>query len=120
MNRNEGFSNVSFFPVHGFGRPGPRRGVRLLPVQNRIDRDTRPLFFPAPPEGRRSLYDYPFANTGFSKGVGDLRIGGKFNLMSQEHGKPAGHRGALASSSADGQHDDGVAPARWTCRWTAS
>jgi len=82
-NRNEGFSNVSFFPFTASVGLGRAEVFGSFRVQNRIDRDVRPLFFPAPPEGGGALYDYPFARQGFSKGVGDLRLGGKFNLLSQ-------------------------------------
>ncbi len=108
MNRNEGFSNVSFFPFTasvGLGRVEVFGSWRL---QNRIDRDVRPLFFPAPPEGGGPLYDYPFARQGFSKGIGDLRVGGKFNLVSQERGGPVAVavRGTLKLPTAD--TDDGT------------
>jgi len=108
MNRNEGFSNVSFFPLTvsaGLGRVEVFGSFR---VQTRIDRDTRPLFFPQPPEGGGALYDYPFARQGFSKGVGDLRVGGKFNLLSQERGGPAAIavRGIVKLPTAS--DDDGV------------
>ena len=108
MNRNEGFSNVSFFPFTasvGLGRVEVFGSMR---VQTRIDRDTRPLFFPQPPEGGGALYDYPFARQPFQKGVGDLRIGGKFNLLSQERGGPAAIavRGIVKLPTAD--EDNGV------------
>jgi peptidoglycan-associated lipoprotein len=86
MNRNEGFSNVSFFPFTASVGLGRAEVFGSFRVQTRIDRDTRPLFFPQPPEGGGALYDYPFAREPFSKGVGDLRVGGKFNLLSQERG----------------------------------
>ena len=54
----------------------------------RIDRDARPLFSGDPNIGGPT-HEFPFANEYFSNDVGDLLIGGKFNIVSEQSGAPA-------------------------------
>jgi outer membrane protein OmpA-like peptidoglycan-associated protein len=55
----------------------------------RIDRDVRPIFLPGNPRVGGLVNEYPFVSGGWSGNqLGDLWLGGKFNLMSEWQQKP--------------------------------
>ena len=55
----------------------------------RIDRDVRPLFRPTNTHAGGLVNEYPFVSGGWSGNqLGDLWLGGKFNLMSEWQQKP--------------------------------
>lgn len=90
MDYNQGFTDVSFFPVTAAVGIGSRVEVfGNLRAVNRIDRDMRPLFLATDSESGGAVNGYPFVRDPWSGNkVGDLYIGGKFNLLSQSRQAP--------------------------------
>src|SRR5829696_4617259 len=88
---NQGFSDISNWPVtFAFGAMDRAEFFGSFTVVNRIDRDVRPLFLAtasgAAVEANRLVGGFvpqnPNARSGWSgNNVGDLWLGGKFNLM---------------------------------------
>ena len=71
----------------GFGVGGRAEIFGNWATITRIDRDSRPLFFPSTPGGSEAgtgggiLVDYPLVRQQwFGSKVGDLTVGGKINL----------------------------------------
>jgi hypothetical protein len=88
----QGNTNVSFFPLTGavgFGRAELFGSLRMI---TRIDRDTTPLFFAGPNNEAGGLVNlYPAFHESFSGNqLGDLYLGGKFNLLSEAQPAPIG------------------------------
>ena len=86
LDDGQGFSDISTFPAtFAVGLGGAAEVFGSWTLLTRIDRDTRPLFFPASAEngtGGGILVDYPFVRSGwFGTKAGDLRLGGKVNLL---------------------------------------
>ncbi|HEY6509249.1 MAG TPA: OmpA family protein [Vicinamibacterales bacterium] len=89
MDYNQGFTDVSFFPVTAAVGIGTRVEVfGSLRAVTRIDRDMRPLFSPDPESGG-VVNGYPFVREPWTgNDIGDLYIGGKFNVTSQSRNAP--------------------------------
>src|SRR5688572_720994 len=86
----QGNTNVSFFPATaGFGL-GRVELFGSLRVVTRIDRDTSPLLFTGPDNEVGGLVnEHPTVHeTWTGNKLGDLFLGGKFNLVSQQHQYP--------------------------------
>jgi outer membrane protein OmpA-like peptidoglycan-associated protein len=93
MDDGQGFSDVSTFPAtFGYGLGHGAEIFGSWATVTRIDRDTRPLFFPSTEGGAEAgtgggiLVDYPFVRqqwTGNKRG--DLTVGGKVNLLAMSH-----------------------------------
>ena len=86
INREQGFSAVQ--TMSGTFAVGLNDRVELFgAVQflTRIDRDLRPLFRSDIPSVGGLVNEYPLVNDGFSGNqVGDLLVGAKFNILSEE------------------------------------
>jgi outer membrane protein OmpA-like peptidoglycan-associated protein len=112
----EGFTDVSDFPVT-FGI-GLRDRVELFgafSVVNRIDRDVRPLFDPFGPSVVTSAGGvanrHPFVTSGWTGSqLGDLWIGGKFNVLSEHRQAPAAFalRGMVKLPTGDKDQGNGT------------
>lgn len=88
-DRQQGFTDISHFA--GGGAYGIKNRLEIfgaLNAQTRIDRDVRPLGISELPIPGGLDGDYPFARTGFTRGFGDLSLGAKYNLYSQQRGAP--------------------------------
>jgi outer membrane protein OmpA-like peptidoglycan-associated protein len=86
----QGNTNVSFFPATaGFGL-GRAEVFASLRVVTRIDRDTVPLLFTGADNKAGGLVnEHPTVHeTWTGNKLGDLFLGGKFNLVSQQHQYP--------------------------------
>ncbi len=106
----QGFTDVSNFPL-SFA-VGIKNRVELfgsLTTINRIDRDTRPLFFISPagaPTGAGGgvVNEYPLVTEGWTgNNMGDLRLGAKFSLVAQDGDTPVSFalRGAVKLPTGD-------------------
>ena len=101
---NQGFTNVSYWPITmsvGIGSRVETFGA--VRVVTRIDRDTRPLFYTNPEDGGL-LNDYPFVHeTWTGNDFGDVFAGAKVNLLSQSRNQPFGlaFRGTIKIPTAD-------------------
>ncbi len=86
----QGFSDISNWPItFGFGVKDRVELFGAWTVVRRIDRDSRPIFRPGDQESGGLVNDYPFVSQGWSDNqLGDLLLGGKFNLMSEWKQKP--------------------------------
>lgn len=89
FDRQEGFTDIGFFPVTvGYGVGGRAELFAALSTVTRIDRDIRPVFTPGS-AGGGPVNDYPLVKQGWSGTTfGDLYVGGKVNLMSQAKDAP--------------------------------
>jgi outer membrane protein OmpA-like peptidoglycan-associated protein len=90
LDFRQGNTNVSFFPVTagvGLGRAEIFGSMRVI---TRIDRDTVPLLFAGPGDEAGGLVnDYPTVHeTWTGNKLGDLFLGAKMNLTSQQHHWP--------------------------------
>jgi len=90
VDYNQGFTDVSFFPVTAAVGIGSRVEVfGNLRAVNRIDRDMRPLFRTTDSASGGVINGYPFVREQWSgNDIGDLYIGGKFNLLSESRQAP--------------------------------
>jgi peptidoglycan-associated lipoprotein len=105
----QGFTNVGDFAgtfAVGLGNRAEIFGSFLF--DTRIDRDLRPLFTSDPKVG--GIIDrYPNVNTSWTgNNVGDLYIGGKYNLMSQADNKAAAMAVRAIVKLPTGKSDVGV------------
>ncbi len=103
---NQGFSNVSFWPVTASVGVGDRvEAFGAFRVITRIDRDTEPLFYNNPPAADGGLLnEYPFVHeTWTGNDVGDLFAGAKVNLTSQHRNQALAFalRGTIKIPTAD-------------------
>jgi outer membrane protein OmpA-like peptidoglycan-associated protein len=82
---NQGFTDVSNWPVtFGYGLKDRAEIFGAWTLVRRIDRDVRPIFIAGQPEAGGLVNDYPFVRQGWSDNqLGDLWIGGKYNIMSE-------------------------------------
>lgn len=89
LNYPEGFTNVADVPVtFAVGLTNRIELFGSFAVISRVDRDLRPLFISDPDVGG-PVSRYPFVRQGWSGNqVGDLQVGGKFNLLSEADRKP--------------------------------
>ena len=88
---NQGFTDVSNWPLtFGFGVGDHAEIFASWVLVNRIDRDIRPLFYPQLHGAGGVVLQNPLMNTTWSGNhLGDLWIGGKWNLTSQWRQQPA-------------------------------
>jgi len=85
----QGFSDISSFPVNfAYGLGGVAEIFGSFQTINRIDRDTRPLFFTSTPDGVEAgtgggiVVNAPQMRSEWSGSkLGDLWVGGKVNLL---------------------------------------
>jgi len=87
---NQGFSDVSNWPVtFGYGLRNRMELFGSFVVVNRIDRDLTPLFLSSVPKAGGVVPTNPLVHSAWTgNNVGDLWIGGKFNLASEFDRKP--------------------------------
>nr|MBA2354060.1 cadherin-like domain-containing protein [Acidobacteriota bacterium] len=85
FDRQEGFTDIGFFPVTvGYGVGGRAELFAALSTVTRIDRDVRPIFVPGNAAGG-PVNDYPRVRQGWSGTTfGDLYVGGKVALLSEQ------------------------------------
>lgn len=105
LDFNQGFTDVSYWPATvavGTGRAEIFGAVRAV---TRIDRDTRPLFFPGQPvEEGGVINDQPFVREPWSGNeFGDIYLGTKVNLSSEYRLAPLAFavRGTVKLPTAD-------------------
>ncbi len=89
FDRQEGFTDIGFFPVtFGYGVGGRAELFAALSTVTRIDRDIRPVFLPGSEAGG-PVNGYPLARQPWSGTTfGDLYVGGKVSLLSQARNAP--------------------------------
>ncbi len=101
----QGVTDVSDWPVTFAVGAGPRTELfGALKVVTRIDRDLRPLFEPGNPEDGGVVNDVPFVReTWTGNDLGDLLLGGKFNLLTEHRQNPfaLALRGTVKLPTAD-------------------
>jgi len=90
LDFNQGFTNVSFYPVTLAVGLGSRvEAFGSFRAVTRIDRDRRPLFTPRSEEAGGVLNDFPYVNDTWSGNeFGDLFLGAKINLVSEHRNEP--------------------------------
>jgi outer membrane protein OmpA-like peptidoglycan-associated protein len=86
----QGNTNVSDWPVTAAFGAGPLEIFGSLRVVTRIDRDTEPLLFAGPNNEAGGLVnEYPTVSESWTGNtLGDLYVGGKLNLLSQQRQQP--------------------------------
>ena len=86
----QGNTSVSFWPVTGAVGTGRREFFGAMRVVTRIDRDTTPLLFAGPDnEAGGLLNEHPTVRESWTGNkLGDLFLGGKVNITSQERLQP--------------------------------
>ena len=103
----QGNTNVSFWPVTGAVGVGRAELFGSLRVVTRVDRDTVPLLFAGPNDETGGLVnEYPTVrDTWTGNELGDLYLGGKINLLSQQRLNPLALavRGTLKFPTADSE-----------------
>lgn len=89
FDRQEGFTDISFFPVtFGYGVGNRAELFAALGLVSRIDRDIRPIFVPGNEAGG-PVNDYPLVRQGWTGNrFGDLMVGGKVALLSEANQDP--------------------------------
>ncbi|MBA3298392.1 MAG: hypothetical protein H0U19_15815, partial [Acidobacteria bacterium] len=82
----QGFTDVSNWPATlAFGVKSRVELFGAFTVVNRIDRDVRPLYASSSPSVSGVLNEHPFVPGGWTgNNIGDLWLGAKFNLASQQ------------------------------------
>jgi outer membrane protein OmpA-like peptidoglycan-associated protein len=109
FDRQGGSSDISLWPITvAFGVKDRVEIFGSLSVQNRIDRDTRPLFSGSRETGG-VVNDYPFVGQGWSTGIGDLTVGAKFNILAEHRQQPAALAARVGVKLPTGDEDEGVA-----------
>ena len=107
----QGFTDVSDWPVtFGFGLGDRAEIFGSWSVVRRIDRDVRPIFLSDENQPGGLVNDYPFVRQGWSDNqLGDLRVGGKVNLLSEYRQNPMAFavRGMIKLPTAK-DDDEGV------------
>ena len=90
FDHQQGFTDVSNWPVtFGYGLKDRVELFGAWTLVRRIDRDVRPIFRPGNSQVGGLVNEYPFVSGGWSGNqLGDLWLGGKFNLMSEWQQKP--------------------------------
>jgi outer membrane protein OmpA-like peptidoglycan-associated protein len=86
----QGNTNVSFWPLTGAVGIGRAEIFGSMRVVTRIDRDSEPLLFAGPEDEAGGLVnEYPAVHeTWTGNRLGDLFLGGKINMLSQERLQP--------------------------------
>lgn len=91
FDRQQGFTDVSFWPVtFGLGVGERTEVFGSFRIVSRIDRDHRPIFGNAlVSEGGGVYHEFPFVKEGWSSNdIGDFIIGAKFNILSESRQQP--------------------------------
>ncbi len=90
FNDNQGFSNVSNWPVtFGIGLRNRLELFASVVVVTRVDRDIRPLFLSSSAGAGGVVPQNPLmADTWSGNKFGDIWIGAKWNLLSEYHQEP--------------------------------
>jgi outer membrane protein OmpA-like peptidoglycan-associated protein len=105
LDFRQGNTNVSFFPVTAGVGLGRAEIFGSLRVVTRVDRDTVPLLFEGPENEAGGLVnEYPTVReTWTGNKLGDLYLGGKMNLLSQQRQQPFAFalRGTLKLPTGD-------------------
>jgi len=88
---NQGFTDVSNWPLtFGFGVADHAEIFGSWVLVNRIDRDIRPLYISGIPRAGGVVPQNPLMSSQWSgSNLGDLWLGGKWNLTSQWRQQPA-------------------------------
>ena len=123
LDYNQGFTNLAFFPVTFSAGLGSRAEVfGSLRTVTRIDRDIRPLFVPGNLENGGVLNGYPFVREPWTgNDMGDLIVGGKYQLRVAIPRHPDSLRGSWPAEAADGRCRHGGRHRRgWTTCWMES
>ena len=110
----QGFTDVSVWPItFGYGLSDRAEVFAAIRAVTRIDRDTRPIFFP---NGGGLVNEYPFVREGWSgNDFGDLFIGAKINLLSQHRQQPVALalRGTLKLPTGSDDEGAGTGETDW-------
>jgi outer membrane protein OmpA-like peptidoglycan-associated protein len=90
FDHQQGFTDVSNWPVtFGYGLKDRAEIFAAWTVVRRVDRDSRRIFRPTDSGSGGLINEYPFIRRGWSDNqLGDLWIGGKFNLLSEWKQQP--------------------------------
>jgi outer membrane protein OmpA-like peptidoglycan-associated protein len=106
----QGHTNVSSWPITGAVGLGRMEIYGALHVVTAIDRDVDPLLLPTPnTEVGGLVNEYPAVVTSWTgNNFGDLRLGGKFNLTSQERLDAMAFAIRTAAKLPTGDKDDGT------------
>jgi outer membrane protein OmpA-like peptidoglycan-associated protein len=109
FDRQEGFTDIGFFPVtFGYGVGGRAELFAAISAVTRIDRDVRPVFLPGSDAGG-PVNDYPRVDRGWSGTTfGDVFVGGKVNLLSQAKGAPVAMALKAMAKLPTGSSDKGT------------
>jgi outer membrane protein OmpA-like peptidoglycan-associated protein len=107
FDRQGGSNDISLWPITvAFGVRDRVEIFGAFSVQNRIDRDTRPLFQSGEIGG--ATPDFPFVRQGWSTGVGDLNLGAKFNILAEHRQQPMALAVRGIVKVPTGDEDEGV------------
>lgn len=107
FDRQGGSSDISLWPITvAFGVLDRLEVFGAFSVQNRIDRDTRPLFGNGDTGG--VVADFPFVRQGWSTGVGDVVLGAKINLLAEHRQQPVGLAVRAGLKLPTGDEEEGV------------
>src|SRR5512138_142298 len=119
LDYNQGFSDVSVFPVTiGVGVGDRAEIFGAVQADVRIDRDIRPIFVPTTTDQKYGggINEYPMVNDGWTgDNFGDVWVGAKINLASQYRQQPLafGVRGMVKLPTADETKGVGTGKADW-------
>ena len=110
FDSNQGFTDVSNWPItFGFGLGDRAEIFGSWVLVSRVDRDIRPLFLSSVPQAGGFVVDNPLMKTTWSGNqLGDLWIGGKFNLTSQWRQQPAAFALRAMFKAPTGDEDEGA------------
>ena len=108
----QGVTNLSDWPVTAAVGAGPRTEIfGALRVVTRIDRDLSPIFVPSSTEEGGVNNEIPFVReTWTGNKLGDLLLGGKFNLLTERKQQPfaLALRGTVKLPTADDESGAGT------------
>ena len=113
---DQGFTDVSSWPVSvGVGIGNRAEVFGSLRAVTRVDRDTRPLFFQgADNEPGGLVNDFPSARESWSGNkFGDLLIGGKINLLSEQRLQPLALAVRATTKIPTGDEESGASTGSW-------
>ena len=111
----QGNTSVSAWPLTGAVGVGRAEVFGSLHVVTRIDRDTVPLLFAGPEdEAGGLLNEHPNVHESWiGNQIGDLFLGGKVNMLSQQYGNPLAlaFRGTVKAPTGD--NETGAGSGEW-------
>jgi outer membrane protein OmpA-like peptidoglycan-associated protein len=112
FDREQGFTDISQWPVTvAFGIRDRVEIFGSFRTVVRIDRDRRPIFGPGGDTASGVVPEHPFVSEGWiGNKVGDLYIGGKFNIAAEHREQPVGFsvRAALKLPTGDDESGAGT------------